>query len=350
MVLQGGNNLSPSTPGLANNVTRALPAFPAVRINEVAPRNTSGLRDASGTAEPWIELVNTGAEDVPLDGLSLVLPANTPASWDFPAGRTLPARGFLVVFADGQPAQTSATELHAGFRLPSTAGQALNLVLQRTLSGAPNAVDYLHATVPSVDNRTVGHVPDGEPASLVLLDPTPGASNSGVPANRPPEFATPADAVATVLQPFERPLTASDPDAGQTLAFSLVSGPSGLSVSPGGLVSWTAPAGTVGSTNRVVVRVTDSGTPPLSVTNEFRVVVRGGDAPPVQIGLPTFGTDGNVRLRFATEAGRRYRIESGSVLGEWPSAQEVVATGTTILVLDTPPATGNRFYRVIVLP
>jgi uncharacterized protein (DUF1501 family) len=30
MVLQGGN-LSPSTPGLANNVTRALPAFPAVR-------------------------------------------------------------------------------------------------------------------------------------------------------------------------------------------------------------------------------------------------------------------------------------------------------------------------------
>jgi hypothetical protein len=349
MVLQGGN-LSPSTPGLANNVTRALPAFPAVRINEVAPRNTSGLRDASGTAEPWIELVNTGAEDVPLDGLSLVLPGTTPASWSFPAGRTLPARGFLVVFADGQPAQTSATELHAGFRLPSTAGQALNLVLQRTLSGAPNAVDYLHATVPSVDNRTVGHLPDGEPASVVPLDPTPGASNSGVPANRPPEFATPADAVATALQLFERPLTASDPDAGQVLAFSLVSGPSGLAVSPGGLVSWTPPAGTVGSTNRVVVRVTDSGTPPLSVTNEFRVVVRGGDAPPVQIGLPTFGTDGNVRLRFATEAGRRYRIESGSVLGEWPSAQEVVATGTTILVLDPPPATGNRFYRVIVLP
>ncbi len=70
-------------------------------------------------------------------------------------------------------------------------------------------------------------------------------------------------------------LAASDSDQpAQKLTFALVSGPDGLSVNPNtGLVLFRPTEAQGPSTNRVVVRVTDSGTPPLSATNSFTVVV-----------------------------------------------------------------------------
>ena len=49
-----------ATPGYANNVAAALPAFPLLWINEVMPSNASVRADNAGEFDPWIELFNAG--------------------------------------------------------------------------------------------------------------------------------------------------------------------------------------------------------------------------------------------------------------------------------------------------
>ncbi|MBX3732479.1 MAG: cadherin repeat domain-containing protein [Verrucomicrobiae bacterium] len=97
--------------------------------------------------------------------------------------------------------------------------------------------------------------------------------------NTAPVLSAVADQAIDEQVPWSVQLTASDADLpAQVLSYSLVSGPSGLTVGAGGLVSWT-PTGTQGPGEyEVAVRVSDSGVPPLSDSRTFRVTVH--DAPP----------------------------------------------------------------------
>ena len=97
--------------------------------------------------------------------------------------------------------------------------------------------------------------------------------------NMAPVLSGLADRAIDEQVPWSLQLTASDADLpAQVLSYSLVSGPSGLTVGAGGLVSWT-PTGTQGPGEyEVTVRVSDSGVPPLSDSRTFRVTVH--DAPP----------------------------------------------------------------------
>ncbi|MBX3734980.1 MAG: PQQ-binding-like beta-propeller repeat protein, partial [Verrucomicrobiae bacterium] len=66
----------------------------------------------------------------------------------------------------------------------------------------------------------------------------------------------------------------------QSLTLDVVEGPSGLTVSPSGLVEWVPSSGHPRLTNEVVIRVTDDGEPPLSATTAFRVILLNTGAPP----------------------------------------------------------------------
>ncbi len=68
----------------------------------------------------------------------------------------------------------------------------------------------------------------------------------------------------------------------QILTFGLVSAPSGMALSTNtGLITWTPAQTQSPSTNTVVVSVTDNGTPPLSATNSFTVIVLEVNVAPV---------------------------------------------------------------------
>lgn len=74
--------------------------------------------------------------------------------------------------------------------------------------------------------------------------------------------------------------TATDADLpANTLTYGLVSGPTGLTVSSAGLIAWTPPAGFWPATNEVTLRVFDNGTPSLSSTGSFQVVVNHRPVP-----------------------------------------------------------------------
>jgi hypothetical protein len=76
-------------------------------------------------------------------------------------------------------------------------------------------------------------------------------------------------------------LSVDHPDPGQTVTYGLTEAPPGLQIdSVAGVVSWTPGEAQGPSTNAITVRATDNGTPPLSDTRTFTVIVREVNLPP----------------------------------------------------------------------
>ena len=103
-------------------------AYADVRINEFLADNQDGLRTQAGEAADWIELFNDSSQEVDLGGWYLTDNASTPTEWRFPEGTTIPANGYLIIFADSSTTSITNGELHASFSL-SKDGEYLGLYL-----------------------------------------------------------------------------------------------------------------------------------------------------------------------------------------------------------------------------
>jgi hypothetical protein len=166
-----------TTPGRANSIAQTLPAFPPVWLNEVQPNNVAGPRDGAGDRDPWIELYNAGTNAVDLSPFYLTDSYTSLMRWQFPAGTTLGPGQFLVVWADGEPAESKPGELHTNFRLAPATG-VVAFTRQQGSPTAPAVMDYVEYTQLSA-GRSVGSYPDGEPRQRrQFVEVTPGAANN----------------------------------------------------------------------------------------------------------------------------------------------------------------------------
>lgn len=194
--------LAAATPAVADELV----------ISEFLASNDSGLTDADGDYSDWIEIHNTSGAAVSLAGWYLTDDADDLTKWQFP-NVTLPAGGYLVVFASDKNRTDPAGELHTSFKL-SAAGEYLGLI-------RPDGVTPACAFAPAFPEQYTD-VSYGEhtAAGYWYLDPpTPGAANttsaaySGVSA--PIEWSQPGGT-------FTAPLTLelSGPAAG-TIHYTL---------------------------------------------------------------------------------------------------------------------------------
>lgn len=136
------------------------------------------------------------------------------------------------------------------------------------------------ATISNPTSASASFVPDvaGNYGVLVTVsDGTLSASASAsfvanaVATNRPPVIATTAPTAGTVSAIYAYDVDANDPDAGDTLSYSLTTAPAGMSIQPAtGLITWTPTPAQLGS-NAVTVRVADAAG--LFVMQSFAVVV-----------------------------------------------------------------------------
>jgi hypothetical protein len=153
---------------------RDVPTIPPVWINEVHPINTTGITDMNGERDPWLELHNTGSSPVFLTDWAL---SDDPASltkFTFPAGTSVPAGGYLLVWMDGS-AVSPLQEIHANFRLSASGG---TVYLSMRQSGIPVLADYVQYT--SAANQSFGSPGDDGPiARRTLSASTPGTANGG---------------------------------------------------------------------------------------------------------------------------------------------------------------------------
>ena len=134
-------NGAAATPGRPNATLQSLPAIPNLWINELQAVNTAGPRDRFDETEPWVELFNAGTTAASLDGCYLTDTTTNLTRWAFPAGTTIDAGQWLVVWLDAEPMETGNGELHASFR-PS--GGTGFLALVATVAGQPLVLDSIH--------------------------------------------------------------------------------------------------------------------------------------------------------------------------------------------------------------
>ena len=168
----GRRSFDYSTPGAAND-----PAVAPVQvvINEWMADNQTTLADpADGKFEDWFELYNAGNADADLGGYYLGSDTNNPTLFRIPSGISIPAHGFLLVWADGDTDQNSLQPLavHTNFKL-AKAGESIGLF-------DPNGrvLDFVNFG-PQATDRSEGRNPDGSAIVEVLTRTSPGAANAG---------------------------------------------------------------------------------------------------------------------------------------------------------------------------
>ena len=332
-----------ATPGATNNPTP--PPIP-VAINEWMPGNGSFLADpADGRYQDWFELYNYGSNTVNLVGYFLTDTLTNKFQFQIPPGYTIAPRGYLLVWADNEPVQNSPgqIDLHVNFKL-SKSGEAIGL-----FAADGTAVDAV--TFPAqTDNVSQGRWPDGSGSLYFMTTPTPRAANVVNFPNTPPLLASIPDQIVSEGQLLVLTVTATDMDfPAQTLAYSLDAGaPLGASINPiTGLFTWRPTADQAPSTNRLIVRVTDDGAPPLSASTSFSVAV---------LPLPRISSvrivGGNLHLVWQSVPGKTYRVQYTEDLptGLWNNlGSDLVGDGTLLGIIDPIGASLQRFYRITLL-
>ena len=172
------NNPSRATPGGPNTpVLQKLAAFPALWLNEVLPNNVAGPLDNNGEKDPFIELYNAGTAPIDLSSYFLSDNYTNLTQWQFPTGTVVAPKSFLVVWADGQPAQSVAGIPHTSFRLNSASG-SIALSRKQGSPSLPAVMDYINYNQVS-PGRSFGSYPDGEPRTRrAFYYVTAGATNN----------------------------------------------------------------------------------------------------------------------------------------------------------------------------
>mgnify|MGYP001278504487 FL=1 len=115
-----------------------------------APLGAGEILDADGDSSDWIELYNPTQRTFDLGGWYLTDDADDLTRWRFPAGTTIAANGYLLVFASGK--DRTSGQLHTDFRLNADAGY-LALVMP---DGQTVAHDYAPLYPPQLTDISYG--------------------------------------------------------------------------------------------------------------------------------------------------------------------------------------------------
>lgn len=150
-----------------------------------------------------------------------------------------------------------------------------------TVNGTSGLVSWTpgEADGPSTNLVTIRVVDNGTPS----LSATQSFQVIVTEVNTAPVLAAVGTLSATEGVELARVLVASDSDLpANALSFELLSAPAGMQVgSVSGILNWIPTTPQAGSSNFVSVRVVDSGSPPLSATQSFTVLVAALPAPEI---------------------------------------------------------------------
>jgi hypothetical protein len=151
-----------------------------VIINEIMASNQTTIRDEDGDAPDYIELYNSGAGPVQLEGYGL---SDDPATRKWRFGSAVLAPGeYLIVFASDKNRKT--TNWHTNFKI-SASGETIVLT-----DAAGTVLDRVDLPVLGAD-LSYGRSSDGS-MSWMVQTPSPGVKNTG-----------------SVTKPFSDPVTIS---------------------------------------------------------------------------------------------------------------------------------------------
>ena len=167
--------------------------------------------------------------------------------------------------------------------------------------------------------------------------------------------------------------TATDTDIpANTLTYQLLAGPTNASISAGGIITWTPTEAQGPSTNPIITVVTDDGSPPLSATNSFTVIVNEVNSAPLlspisdqfafaglQLTITNSATDMDIPaniLTFSLDPGAPATATINPTNGvfTWtPATNQLPGTNTVnVRVSDNgvPSLSDTGSFRIVVAP
>ncbi|HEY4415984.1 MAG TPA: pectinesterase family protein [Verrucomicrobiae bacterium] len=199
-------------------------------------------------------------------------------------------------------------------------------------------VQFADAGVYSVVVSNVAGVAASVGATLTIL------------TNTAPALAPVADQSVNVGVSISITNVAMDPDVPpQTLTFNLLNAPAGATIgSSNGIFNWRPSVAAADSTNLITVVVSDSGTPGLSATNNFTIIVHPLTQPAISAAAYA---GGQFSVAVNGQVGPDYAVQASTNLTDW----------VTLFITNSPAAPFNwvdvntngfalRFYRVKVGP
>lgn len=153
-------------------------------INEIMAANATTIRDGDITDEKggslggysdWIELYNAGSQPVNLNGYSI---SDDGATYTLTQG-TVPAKGFILIWASGKDMVALDGQMHTNFKLTS-AGETVTL--RKPDGSTADSVKF-----PALaDDQSYSRTSDGAATFTTDAAPTPRAQNSNavvIPGN-----------------------------------------------------------------------------------------------------------------------------------------------------------------------
>ena len=152
-------------------VAAGAPGESAIVINEFMASNDAAFADEAGQFDDWIELHNVSGVDVDLTGMYLSDNANNPCKWAIPEGTSIPAGGYLIVWAD-EDGDTATEGLHANFRLAAGGEEILLVDTDEKLNALLDHIEFGEQQ----SDVSYGRTP-ADASSFAFMQPTPGAAN-----------------------------------------------------------------------------------------------------------------------------------------------------------------------------
>lgn len=182
-----------------------------VIINEYSCSNRTGITDAYGEREDWVELLNTTGAAIDLTGYYLSDNDGNLTKWQIPSG-SIPANGYKMVFCSGR-GTVNGTQYHPSFGLTQTENEWIIL----TAPDGVTIIDGLEITQMTKSDHSVGRETNGSAVWKLFTTPTPNAANTGAG-----EFytATPAFDIAPGFYPGAQTVSITCPDATAAIRYT----------------------------------------------------------------------------------------------------------------------------------
>lgn len=172
----GASSLKPCEPASYKYTTTK-----SLYINEFMASNSNEIieiEDEFDESDDWIEIYNASDQPIWLGDKYLTDNLSSPTKWAFPEV-TIDAKGYLIVWADGQPEQGP---LHTTFKLDKDSEEIGLFDNNSSGNALLDSVVYTNQTT----DVSMGRVTDGQLEWKSFTVPTPGFTNSPVSLEEKP--------------------------------------------------------------------------------------------------------------------------------------------------------------------
>lgn len=144
-------------------------------INEFMSKNSSTVREETGSYADWFEIYNTTNKDIDLGGLFVTNDLNNLNKYMIPKGEptktTIKAGGYYIFWCDKQ---TAINPNHVDFKLPAEKGDIAIVQLRGSENYVIDQISYSNQG----ENISYGRYPNESSTFRYLLTPTPNAKNA----------------------------------------------------------------------------------------------------------------------------------------------------------------------------